>query len=60
MIRGSIDEWVNSLLNAKSKAAALTQSDIKKEVFQNNMSYLYNSIIKNILNSNKEIPHGKE
>lgn len=60
MIRGSIDEWVNSLLNAKNKAAALTQSDIEKEAFQNNMSYLYNSIIKSILNSNKEIPHGKE
>ena len=60
MIRGSIDEWVNSLLAAKSKAAALTQSDIDKEVFQIGMNYSYTSIIKNILSSKKEIPHGKE
>ena len=58
MIRGSIDEWVNSLLAAKSKAAALTQSDIDKEFFEDNMNYSYASIIKSILNSEKEIPHG--
>lgn len=58
MIRGSIDEWVNSLLAAKSKAAALAQSDINKEVFENDINYSYASIIKSILNSEKEIPYG--
>lgn len=60
MIRGSIDEWVNSLLIAKSRAAALTQSDINKEVFEDSMNYSYASIIKTILNSEKEIPHGNK
>ena len=58
MIRGSIDEWVNSLLNAKSKAAALAQSDINKAEFRDDMDYSYASIINNILKSKKEIPHG--
>ncbi len=60
MIRGSIDEWVNSLLAAKSKAAALAQSDINKEAFRDDMNYSYASIIKSILNSEKEIPYGNE
>ena len=60
MIRGSIDEWVNSLLIAKSKAAALAQSDIDKEEFNEALNYSYASIIKEILNSEKEIPHGNE
>lgn len=58
MIRGSIDEWVNSLLAAKSKAAALAQSDINKEVFENDINYSYASIIKSVLTSEKEIPYG--
>ena len=58
MIRGSIDEWVNSLLAAKSKAAALAQNDINKEIFEDNMNYSYTTIIKSILTSEKEIPYG--
>lgn len=60
MVRGSVDEWVNLLLAAKSKAAALTQSDIGRDIFEDDMNYSYATIIKGILNSEKEIPHGDE
>ena len=57
MIRGSIDEWIDSLLKAKGKAAALAQSDISEESFNNDINYSYSTIIKRILNSKKEIPY---
>ena len=60
MIKGSIDEWVNSLLLAKSKAAALSQNDINCNTFENSIDYSYVSIIKNILKSDEENLHGNE
>lgn len=49
MIRGSIDEWIDKLLNAKEKAAALVQNDISKEDYNDEVDYTYDKIIKKIL-----------
>ena len=49
MIRGSIDEWIDSLLKAKENAAKLSQGDITLEEYKNKMDYTYGDIIKKIL-----------
>lgn len=47
--RGSIDEWVDKLIQAKHYAALLTQGDIPKEEYTEVADYSYAEIIKEIL-----------
>lgn len=46
MVEGSIDEWVDALLNAKNQAARLTQGDAQLEEFQRG----FNTNLKDALN----------
>ena len=49
IIRNSIDDWIDALLNAKQKAAWLAQGDITKEMYSSSADYSYANIIKEIL-----------
>ncbi|MBN2031585.1 DEAD/DEAH box helicase [bacterium] len=50
IMKNSIDEWVDVLLQSKHLAAQLAQRDISLEYYQSLMSYDFGTIIKNILN----------
>ena len=49
MIKDSVDEWINSLLEAKQYAAFLAQGDISKAQYQEMANYSYCDLIKEIL-----------
>jgi SNF2 family DNA or RNA helicase len=49
MIKESIDEWVNVLLEAKQNAAWLAQGDIKLSNYREIADYAYGDLIKEIL-----------
>lgn len=49
MIRNSIDEWINKLLEAKQYAAFLTQGDIELSQYKKVADYTYGELIKQIL-----------
>ncbi|MGE0356507.1 MAG: DEAD/DEAH box helicase [Burkholderiales bacterium] len=49
VMRDSIDEWVDVLLEAKRLAAQLAQGDISPEYFRSHMSYSYGEIVRGIL-----------
>lgn len=49
MIKGSIDEWIDALINAKQNAAWLAQGDISKQEYRIEADYSYADIIKQIL-----------
>ena len=47
--KDTIDEWVDSLLNAKYQAARLTQGDISRDEFASNFNYDLSDALTNIL-----------
>jgi SNF2 family DNA or RNA helicase len=49
IMRDSIDEWVDLLLQAKKLAAQLAQGDISYDYYKKNMSYSYGEIVRGIL-----------
>jgi len=49
VMEDSVDEWVDSLLEAKRAAAQLAQGDISKETYQARMSYSFGEILNRIL-----------
>jgi SNF2 family DNA or RNA helicase len=49
IMKDSVDEWVDALLNAKLLAAQLGQNDISLEYFRSQISYDFGDIIKGIL-----------
>ena len=50
IMKESIDEWVDLLLECKMLAAQLAQKDISIGYYKNRMSYDFGTIIRNILN----------
>ena len=52
MINGSIDEWVDALLQAKQNAAFLAQGDIDIENYKQIADYSFGDMIKAILMQN--------
>jgi hypothetical protein len=46
---GTIDDWVESLLAAKSLAAQLAQGDISIELYQQKSEYSFGDMIKDVL-----------
>jgi SNF2 family DNA or RNA helicase len=46
---GTIDDWIESLLAAKSLAAQLAQGDISIELYQQNSEYSFGDMIKDVL-----------
>ena len=51
IVNGSIDEWVDRLLQAKQYAAFLAQGDISEEDYIRMADYSYGQIVRYILNS---------
>lgn len=49
MVEGSIDEWIDRLLDAKQYAAFLAQGDIDIEHYREKIDYSYGEMIKEIL-----------
>lgn len=49
LVEGSIDEWIDKLLDAKQYAAFLAQGDINLSEYKSEVDYSYGSIIKEIL-----------
>ncbi len=47
--KDTIDEWVDSLVNAKTLAAQLAQGDISREKFAADMTYGFDAILKKVL-----------
>jgi SNF2 family DNA or RNA helicase len=60
IMKDSIDEWVDILLQAKQLAAQLTQGDISKQYYQSHVSYDFGSIVKNILNIREILPRNEK
>lgn len=54
IINGSIDEWVDVLLDAKQRAAALTQGDISIFEYQEDADYSFGKLIQDVLFSYEE------
>jgi len=52
--KGTIDEWVESLLSAKSLAAQLAQGDITAATYQQNAEYSFGQMIKDVLGLERE------
>ena len=50
VMKDSVDEWIDILLESKRLSAQLAQGDITLEYFKNHMSYDFGAIIKGILN----------
>jgi len=48
---GSIDEWLDSLLNAKYQAAMITQGDTDKESFIEGFDYDLSELLRQVLNN---------
>ncbi len=54
IMRDSIDEWVELLLQAKRLAAQLAQGDISYEYYQSQASYSYGDVIRSILGLHRD------
>ena len=53
IMEGSIDEWVDVLLDAKQNAALLAQGDISLSEYQRKVDYSFGDLIRQILFSNQ-------
>ena len=53
IIKGSIDEWIDVLLQAKQNAALLAQGDFSLGEYKNVADYSYGDLIKDILSKEK-------
>jgi SNF2 family DNA or RNA helicase len=51
--KNSIEEWVESLVNAKQMAAQYVQGDILLDEYQEKINYSFNNILQDILKGNK-------
>ena len=49
--RGTVDEWVDALLNAKHLAAQLAQGDIEREEYDARADYSFGDMIRDVLMS---------
>lgn len=49
IVNGSIDEWIDALLNSKQKAAALAQGDVTLMQYKETVDYSFGDLIKAIL-----------
>lgn len=58
IVRKSVDEWIDVLLEAKQRAAFLTQGDINLEQYTKIADYSYGDIIRKILQDDKEMDNG--
>ena len=47
--QGTIDEWVNTLLNAKHQAAQLAQGDVQKATFERTYKFDLSKVLREIL-----------
>ena len=47
--RDTIDEWVNTLLNAKHQAAQLAQGDVQKSTFQRTFKFDLSKVLREVL-----------
>lgn len=54
IINGSIDEWIDVLLQAKQNAAFLAQGDITLNEYQKIADYSFGDIVRSILSLNEE------
>ena len=54
IISGSIDEWIDALLEAKQKAAFLAQGDITLDDYQKVADYSFGDLIRQILLQGEE------
>ena len=54
IVEGSIDEWIDRLLDAKQYAAFLAQGDIDLNIYREKVDYSYGDIIKEILQAGEE------
>lgn len=54
MIKGSIDVWIDKLLEAKQNAAHLAQGDYKLAKYEQKMDYSYGDLVKDILGITEE------
>ncbi len=50
IMKDSIDEWIDLLLQAKSLAAQLTQGDISLEYYRSQISYEFGDMLRKVLN----------
>lgn len=53
IMRNSVDEWVDLLLQAKRLAAQLAQGDITYDYYKSQISYSYGDIVRGILDMEK-------
>lgn len=53
--RGSIDEWIDKLIQAKHYAALLAQGDIPKEEYKQVADYSYAEIVREILETEEDV-----
>jgi SNF2 family DNA or RNA helicase len=51
---GTVDEWVEALLNAKRTSARLAQGDIDRPLFVGEISYDYGEILRQILDAARQ------
>jgi SNF2 family DNA or RNA helicase len=54
IMKESIDEWVDVLLQSKQLAAKISQGDISLEYYKQHISYEFGAIIKRMLNINEK------
>ncbi|MBO5422250.1 MAG: DEAD/DEAH box helicase [Fibrobacteraceae bacterium] len=55
IVKDSVDEWIDVLLEAKQRAAFLAQGDITSQQYAKIADYGYGDIIRKILQENKEL-----
>jgi SNF2 family DNA or RNA helicase len=55
---GTIDEWIDMLIDAKSMSAQLVQGDISGPEYASKMSYSFGEIIKQVLNLQSDEDYG--
>lgn len=58
IVKDSIDEWIDVLLEAKQRAAFLAQGDITSQQYAKTADYSYGDIIRKILQEDKELEDG--
>lgn len=54
LVKNSVDEWIDKLLEAKQNAAFLAQGDIGLEDYRYKADYSYGDLIREILNAENE------
>jgi SNF2 family DNA or RNA helicase len=55
IMKDSIDEWVDILIDSKSLMAQLTQGDISIDYYKSKISYSFGDVLKNILDNKKGV-----